>query len=314
MKLNVNPEFGIELALAVPYAYWLHQNGELESVTTSRGMRPFYYFCNDVREDYLTRSIDNVAALQNVPNQWIHHNAMAITGKDYSDMTTDEQSSVNGVLDYSKWSTVPFREHYRNEEFKFKKPTVFITNKFNIEHGEPPMGYFDIECLYEMFTYLTERGYTVVYKRATNREKEFSLDSNEEMSLRDGYLDIQSDVDGIGVMTDFQLTKYFDDVILLDDLIKESSRSYNETQIRIMANCDKFISVCGGNSILSSMFGGTVISYIHKGKELRTNYFGENSYFRKLSGANVIPVIDPDVMKTGIHNYTSLKTAILTNF
>ena len=42
-----------------------------------------------------------------------------------------------------------------------------------------------------------------------------------------------------------------------------------------MANCDYFISVCGGNSILSSYFGGTMISYIHKGKELRPNYFGE---------------------------------------
>ena len=80
--------------------------------------------------------------------------------------------------------------------------------------------------------------------------------------------------------------------MLFDDIFKNSKYSYNETQLRVMANCDKFITVCGGNSILSSMFGGTVISYVHKGKELRPNYFGEQSYFRKLSGANVIPVYD----------------------
>ena len=33
-----------------------------------------------------------------------------------------------------------------------------------------------------------------------------------------------------------------------------------------MANCDNYIAVCGGNSIMSSMFGGTVISYVHKGR------------------------------------------------
>ena len=247
MKLNVNPEFGVELALAVPYAYWLHQNGELESVRTSRGMRPFYYFCEDVREEYPSRSIDNIAALPNVPNQWIHHNSLAVTGRDYSSLTPEEQSEVNGVLDYSKWTPVPLKEHYRNDEFKFKNPTVFITNKYNIEHGEPPMGFFDIECLYEMFVYLRSRGYSVVYKRATNREKEFSLDFNEEKSLRDGYHDIQDTVDGFGVMNDFQLAKHFDNVMLMDDLVAKSGWSYNEAQIRIMANCERFISVCGGN-------------------------------------------------------------------
>ena len=59
-----------------------------------------------------------------------------------------------------------------------------------------------------------------------------------------------------------------------------------------MANCDKFITVCGGNSILSSLFDGTVISYVHKGKELRPNYFGKNSYIQKLSKANVLPIFD----------------------
>ena len=59
-----------------------------------------------------------------------------------------------------------------------------------------------------------------------------------------------------------------------------------------MANCERFITVCGGNSILSSFFDGTVISYVHKGKELRPNYFGKNSYFSKLSKAKVIPIYD----------------------
>lgn len=314
MKLSVNPEFGIELALAVPYAYFLHKRGQLESVETSKGMKPFYFFCDDVREVYQRRSLDNLAALKQVPNKWIHHNAEAVLGKDYSLLIDEEKASVNGVLDYSEWMPADFKSHYRNEEFKFDKPMVFVTNKFNIEHGEVPMGYFDIECLCWMFDFFKNKGYTVIYKRATNRETEFSKDANEIQSLENGYEDICADVAGIGVITDFQLTKYFDNVILLSDIVGKSKQPYNEVQLKVLANCDKFVSVCGGNSILSSMFGGTVISYIHKGKELRPNYFGVNSYFRKLSGANVIPTVDRTVMFNGEHDYSELKSAIEKNF
>ena len=47
MVVRSNPEFGIELALVIPYAYYLHTQGKLDTVITSRGMKPFYYFCND---------------------------------------------------------------------------------------------------------------------------------------------------------------------------------------------------------------------------------------------------------------------------
>ena len=47
MIIKSNPEFGIELALVVPYAYWLHTQGKLDKVITSKGMKPFYYFCDE---------------------------------------------------------------------------------------------------------------------------------------------------------------------------------------------------------------------------------------------------------------------------
>ena len=130
--------------------------------------------------------------------------------------------------------------------------------------------------------------------------------------------DIKANVEGVGVISDRDLPKYMEGVTLFDDLVQDN---YNETQLKVMANCDYFISVCGGNSILSSYFGGTMISYVHKGKELRPNYFGENSYFRKLSNANVIPVYDVigkvntmtyhhEVNETGKQDYTGLLETI----
>ena len=157
MILKVNPEFGIELALAIPFAYWLHQNNQLDGVVTSKGMKPYYFFCDNVKEEFLSRTIDNDLALAEVPNKWIHHNSLAITGKEYHHLTTDEQTQVNGVLDYSKWICPPFREYYKNDEYKFDKPVVFITNKYNMEHGEIPLGYFNIPCLYELLIILKKR-------------------------------------------------------------------------------------------------------------------------------------------------------------
>ena len=48
MIIKTNPEFGTELALTIPYAYYLHTQGKLDTVITSKGMKPFYYFCNEL--------------------------------------------------------------------------------------------------------------------------------------------------------------------------------------------------------------------------------------------------------------------------
>jgi hypothetical protein len=314
MVINVNPEFGVELSLAIPYAYHLHLKNKLDGVITSKGMRAYYYFCKNVQEFYTHRSLNNNSSLKGIPNKWTHHNALAITGKDYDELTEEEKIEVNGVLDYREWEAPPYKEYYKNDEFKFKTPTVFITNKYNIEHGHDPRGFFDIKCLYEIFCYLKLKNYTVIYKRATNREKEFSIDPNEYHSLTNGFTDIKADVTDVGTITDFQLTKYFDNVVCIDDLINKSNYGYNETQLKIMANCDRFISVCGGNAILSSLFGGKTLIYVHTGRELRPNYFGKNSYFRKLSNSEIIPIIDRRVMKTGIPDYSELLDKIKENF
>lgn len=278
MIVKTNPEFGIELALTVPYAYWLHKNNQLEQVVTSKGMTPYYFFADKVTEEFKYRTIDNAAAgLGSLPNDWIH----GINSLEHP-----------GVLDYSKWEVPPYADFYKNEYYNFKRPTIFINNKYNLEHGETPYGFFDIKCLSDLFTTLGEKGYDIIYKRATNREKDFTIDQNEMNSLNAGYHDIEANVEGVGVINDFQLTEYFDHVTLIDKLVDESQYDYNFTQLRIMANCSGFITVCGGNSILCSMFGKPVISYVHKGKELRPNYFGPDTYFQKLSNNNVHPAID----------------------
>ena len=102
MVLKTNPEFGVELALTVPYAYWLHKNNELGGVITSVGMKPFYYFCDDVEEKYDFRSLDNIdSGLSSMPNDWIHHNAGAVKGKGFEELSEDEEL-VEEMIDEEK--------------------------------------------------------------------------------------------------------------------------------------------------------------------------------------------------------------------
>ncbi len=302
MVIDVHPEFGYEVACSIPYAYWLHEQGELDGVVTCVGMKPFYYFCDNVEERYEFRSMDNTKnGVQNLPNTWVHHNAFANFGRDYGDLTDEEKTRANGWLDYSKWKCPPYKKHYKDLSLSLPKKYVIISNRYNLEHGNRPIGYFDIESLYNLFEYFTNFGYDVVYKRPKNTE--FATDSNELLDLN-----ITANVEGQGVITDFDLTKHYDSVFLMDDLISEIGRGYNESQLNIFAGSSGFVSMGGGSSILCSTFGKPVIIYVNTSSDIRPGYFDENSYFRKLSNAPIYPVVDKkdDIIKRGYRDYSKV--------
>jgi len=306
MELNLNPEFGYELACSAPYAYWLKKQGEYVKVTTSIGMKPFYWFCDEVIEKYTTRHIDNSNnGVQDLPNTWIHHNAKANFGKDYSELTVQEQKEANGWLDYSKWVAPPYSQQYYNENTPHLDNYVVVSNRYNLEHGAAPIGYFDIESLYNIFNLLTEKGYNVIYKRPRNTE--FATDPNELQNR-----DIISEIENQGAVTDFQLTEFYSNVFLFDDIIKEIDASYNESQLNIFAKAKGFISMGGGSSILCSYFNKPVIIYVNTSKDVRPGYFEGESYFNKLSNAKVVPIVDTKkaIIERGFRDYTEVYSSI----
>lgn len=308
--VDTHPEFGIELVLSVPYAYWLHKNNQLEKVITSRDMKPFYYFCDDVEEKHLYRTIDNVAAgLNTLPNNWLHHNAMANFGIDYSSLTDENKAKANGVLDYRKWAPPPLKDHYKNDRFIFDKEYIIINNSCQPHSGTHSLRYFSIECLYEIFTYLTEKGYKVIYHRPLSKTLP-SQDQNE-LNTPNTEEHIEAIVEGIGKINDYQLTEYFEDVILFEDIQKQNTDlTFNELQCMLYANCNKFISYIGGAGILASYFGGTSVMWLSRGGESRKDYFSEDSYYRNLSDNNII--ICKDVQKTYPHQIENYKNFIYT--
>lgn len=263
MTLEYNPEFGIEIVLGIPYAYWLHTHNQLDKVVTSKGMKPFYFFCNNVEEKYEFRNIDNAAAgLNSLPNNWIY--GFKNNAELYKNTWTDWYKFADvergcGILNYHQWLMPNYNEAFKNTEIVFERPVIVICNRYNHEHGHEPLGYFDIECLYNLFDYLTNAGYTVVYKRPNNTE--FPIDQNEMNTIQNGYKLI-ANVDGIGIIDDYTLTKYFDNVILFDDLVnKHTNLTYNEVQLKLFANTTGFITMGGGSTLFPCLFKKPTVSY-----------------------------------------------------
>ena len=136
------------------------------------------------------------------------------------------------------------------------------------------MGYFDIPFLQDIFSYLKSKGYVIVYKRPDN--KEFPLDLNEQMGIDQDIIKkygIKAVDDNGNVIDDKQLCKLYNDVHLFEDIhSKYPHLSYNEFQLKLFSKSSGFISMGGGNTILSCYFEVPVISYITTSKELRDNY------------------------------------------
>ena len=316
MIIDTNPEFGIELTLVTPYAYWLHKQGKLEKVITSKGMKPFYYFCDDVEEKYNYRTVNNQAAgLSNIPNDWIYgtrNNALL-----YKDEWEDWNGFTDGVggcgiLDYRKWQLPDYNKHYKNDEYKLDKPFIVVCNRYNWEHGKPPTGYFDIECLYNIFTYLTSKGYAVVYKRPTNTE--FPLDQNEMNTLANKEY-LLANIEGVGVISDHQLALGLEDVYLLEQL-NTNNLSYNELQINYFTNAKGFITMGGGSTLFPCFFQKPTVAY-YGGTltEINRKDFWEDSNGNKniknyhyMINPNLVPFIDKNSldMENKYQNFINL--------
>ena len=297
--IDLNPEFGCELALGIPYAYYLHKQGKLNKVITCRGMKPFYYFCDNVEEKYDFRTVDtSQSGVMCLPNPWIH-----------GDSRMGTTLTKPGVLDYSQWEAPPYKEHFKNNNFIFEKPMIIISNKIVMDHGQEPLAYFDLPTLYELFNYLVTNNYSVLYKRPKMTESEFTIDMNEQATVNKGYT-ISAHVENLNkVVDDHELTEYYDDVYLIDDFVtNQTNYTFNEIQLMLFSNAYGSITIAGGNSIFCSYFGKKNVTYITTSGEQRDGYFSKSSYIQKLSNCEVIPVVDKedDIIKRGFNNYQKL--------
>lgn len=154
-----------------------------------------------------------------------------------------------------KWEKVPLKEQYTNDEFVYDQPLLVISNKYNIEWGQSPINFLDVPTLDKILMALVPH-YQVVYNRP---ESGLIIGDNSEVYSLEEY--------------DYIRERY-PSVLLMQDLADQYPQwSFNELQLRVYANCERFISVQGGNSVLASYFGGTNIIFARHGFEIAFNSY-----------------------------------------
>lgn len=254
---SFNIEFGYELLSAVPYAYELHLAGKLEATCSAQGSEPLYYFSKK-------------HTINKAPRSWFNTKVARENGLPYTDIHKAEQPDK---------TFPPYREAFANKEFKWKKPTLCICNRFNIEWSARPINYFSTDLLRTMFQELSPL-YEIVY---------FPVSLPEELQDQAHSLD----------MKDVELAKSFGVKVFTE--IK-GKHSWNEALLMVFSNCEHFITMNGGYSILASMFKGTNIIYSKPGVP-QSRELGVKSFWRwypNINGVRTLHVESYDELRSKI--------------
>lgn len=245
-------EFGYELIMCLPYAYYKHKEGEQVVVLTSQKMEEWYCFLpsDQVYAKYKSREF-------NYPD-----------GTELKDIHFDN-------FNPKYWAGAPnYTEYYKdfdmdllgfsgNKRKLLDKPLMFISNKYTKEWLNPPINYLSLELLDALFNRFKEK-YTIIYNRP--RPTEVPQDRDQE-HFPFGDWDL--------------IANKHPEVVDLNNHVKGS---YNRTQVILASKASKFISVQGGTSIISSCFGGENLIYAKKGVEITKNSY---SWYNRFAGTQV---------------------------
>lgn len=165
-------------------------------------------------------------------------------------------------LDFDEFEVPPYKDYYKNDRFVFNKKTLIMCNRYNVEWSFAPINYFSLKTLERLFELLCQK-YTVIYINIDGAPELY--DNEAPIKLNEWNL----------------LEKY--NVINIHDLLKKNKDlTFNELQLMLFANCEHYITMNGGHSILASYFKGTNIVYSRTDKEKKAKETlpNINSFYR----------------------------------
>lgn len=260
-------EFTIDLLDAIPYAYYLYRKGELLGTIGCRDTKCFYFFSPNHKEVFKNRHIE--MCMTEAERKRNHYWGIDIHPVDFTGFPEE-------------WKMPDYKEMYQNDIFVFDKPILVISNKVTTEWSGPPVNFFDVRALNDLANMLCPY-YQIIYNRPDDKlivaDDGFYFDIGDKKMFKER----------------------FPNVILMEDLLSKGF-SFNETQLMVYANCSRFISTLGGNSMLCMLFGGTNVIYIAKGTNFIDNN-GYNTWLRNISGQLIIPIVDPLKKIVGIDKW-----------
>jgi hypothetical protein len=253
-------EFAFELLAVIPYAFWLHANGLLETTASTPDTRCLYYFSKRHEERPVRRRY--------IP---ITEYPIGEPGPLYYD-----QYAFPTSIDTRRWLPPPYKQAFRSERFRWTRETCVVCNKASDEsylrHGFS-VNAIETDVLLAMIGRLRSR-YQVVY----NRPRSVDI-VNDHQEIRE-----PGDIEAV--------RRAYPDVVTVQELRSAHPElTYNELQLELLAGCERFVSVLGGSSYLASYFGGTNVVYAKRGWEVACGAY--ETWFHRFSGARVVSASSP---------------------
>ena len=126
--------------------------------------------------------------------------------------------------------------------------------------------------------------------------------------------------EGGDVISDYDLTTYYDDVILFDDIVLANrDLTYNEVQLNLFVNAEKFIGMSGGSTLILNLFQKPTITYLYNRSDLREKFWEDengnknikNYYY--MMNPNIIPFIDTECEEMKKSNHERFLNIIKEN-
>ena len=221
-------EFGYDMAVGVPTAYWLHERRRLTKTIGPLGSRAMYFF-----------SPDHVEVDRPRLQGW--HNAKTLS------LPTTQDVHQAPIYHWPTWSLPPFQDHYHHAEGQTieAKPLVIIFNKHCTQWNEPlTLNHISLKSLLTIIGELRAR-YRIIYARWPWAEHGAEpVPWNDFAVLRHAY----------------------PEVMFMHEMVHADT--WNGFQFQLCANAAAILSVQGGTAIMASFFRTRNFVFLRQGKEV----------------------------------------------
>jgi hypothetical protein len=227
-QIEYTGEFGAEITTFIPFIGWLKREGLLQGrrVVTYGGMRPYYFFVDD--DEYAEKP---------GKRRWLPP----------EERTWPSNTTYAASL--QRWHAPPdYRARYVGQGRTFKRPVLFIQNKFTVEWERGPINFISLKHL-EALCALSEKGqFDVVYSRP--RTQSPSADYTDDENTHCEYPDLS-------------VVRRYPQVLILEDYCADSGAPYNLTKLEILAKSRVCVAVQGGGAHLLACFGSSLMLLLH---------------------------------------------------
>jgi|TARA_B100001094_G_C18155827_1_gene786394 hypothetical protein len=264
VNISAFDEFGYILWYYAPVSYHHHLNNTLNSTKSKIGTLPVFYFSKNHSEE--SKHFDPP----------ILERILYPVERSTSCYTHKGPNFIN-----NNWTPPPYKKEFKNNTYIFDKPLLTIHNKNTKEWLQHPHNYFNSEIL-EKIINTFKNDYQIVYIRPPENSDKFKLQrDNGQTTVNIG---------------DKEVLKRHSEVIDIEDLLKNSNKSYNEIQFMLLANSNHHITPAG-DAVIPCYFGGDVLIYncMHCNSANR-GVWKTGSWMEKLSGSKIY----------GYNNYNDL--------